>query len=179
MLESQSIRYWCQDETRLGLKTIEHRKLTSVGVKPVGTVQWEFKAYYLYGVVEPQTGESFFYEFSHLDSDCFEEFLKQFSQHYSEDLHILQVDNGSFHKAKKLSIPDNIVLLFQPPHCPELNPIERLWELLLGFLRWGVFSNLDALRAKVREILSSFSAELIASLTGWEYISQALSVARI
>lgn len=30
---------------------------------------------------------------------------------------------GMSHKAKHLQIPDNIILLFQPPHCPELNPI--------------------------------------------------------
>jgi hypothetical protein len=40
------IKYWCQDETRLGLKTIESRKNTAFGVKPRGKVQWNFKAYY-------------------------------------------------------------------------------------------------------------------------------------
>lgn len=95
------IRYWCQDETNLGLKTIEHRKLTLKGIKPLGQVQWERQAYYLYGVVEPNTGESFFYEFSHLDTECFEEFLKLFSREYPQELHIFQLDLGSFHKAKR------------------------------------------------------------------------------
>ena len=120
-------RYWCQDETNLGLKTIEHRKLTLKGIKPVGQVQWERQASYLYGVVEPNTVESFFYEFSHLDTECFEEFLKLFSREYPQELHILQLDLGDFHKAKRLKIPSNIILLFQPDHCPELNPIERFW----------------------------------------------------
>jgi transposase len=105
--------------------------------------------------VEPQTGESFFYEFSHLDTECFEEFLKQFSQQYPQDIHIWQLDNGSFHKAKRLKVPDNILLLFQPSHCPELNPIERLWEHLKGLLSWALFSNLDALRVQVRKHLNS------------------------
>jgi transposase len=142
-------------------------------------VQWEREAYYLYGVVEPQTGESFFYEFSHLDTECFEEYLKQFSQQYPQDIHILQLDNGSFHKAKRLKVPDNILLLFQPSHCPELNPIERLWEHLKGLLSWDWFSNLDALRVQVRKHLSSFTKEVIDSLAGWDYILQALSVAAI
>lgn len=177
--ELRRIRYWCQDETRLGLKTVEHRKLTAFGVKPVGLGQWQRQTYYLYGVVEPKTGESFFYEFSHLDTDCFAEFLKLFSRAYPQDLHIIQLDNGSFHTTQKLSIPQNIVLFFQPAHCPELNPIERLWEHLKSFLSWGLFSNLDELRAKVRQILDSFSQQVIASLTGWEYLLQALSVALI
>jgi transposase len=129
--------------------------------------------------VEPQTGESFFYEFSHLDTECFEEFLKQFSQQYPQDIHIWQLDNGSFHKAKRLKVPDNILLLFQPSHCPELNPIERLWEHLKGLLSWALFSNLDALRVQARKHLNSFNQELVNSLAGWDYILQAVSVAAI
>lgn len=47
------VRFFCQDETRLGLKTLSGRKITSRGVKPVGKVQWKFQSTYLYGVVEP------------------------------------------------------------------------------------------------------------------------------
>jgi hypothetical protein len=45
----KGIKYWCQDETRIGLKTIERKRITALGVKPIGKVQWNFKAYYLYG----------------------------------------------------------------------------------------------------------------------------------
>ncbi|WP_019487690.1 helix-turn-helix domain-containing protein [Kamptonema formosum] len=38
-------QYWCQDETRIGLKTIERKRITALGVKPIGKVQWNFKAY--------------------------------------------------------------------------------------------------------------------------------------
>ena len=34
-------------KTRIGLKTIERKKNTARGVKPIGLVQWNFKAYYL------------------------------------------------------------------------------------------------------------------------------------
>jgi len=45
--KKRPLRYWSQDETRLGLKTIERRKVTAYGVKPIGKVQWKFVAYYL------------------------------------------------------------------------------------------------------------------------------------
>ncbi|MBF2022226.1 MAG: transposase [Hydrococcus sp. C42_A2020_068] len=45
-------------------------------------------------------------------------------------LNVLQVDNGLFDRAKRLQIPENIVLLFQPAYSPELNPRERVWEHL-------------------------------------------------
>ena len=42
--------------------------------------QWNFKAYYLYGAVAPQTGESFWLEFSHLDGICFQMFLDKLAK---------------------------------------------------------------------------------------------------
>jgi hypothetical protein len=65
----KQVSYWCQDETRLGLKTIQGKKLTLKGIKPIGKVQWEFDYYYVYGLVEPRGGRTFFLEFSHLNTD--------------------------------------------------------------------------------------------------------------
>jgi putative transposase len=130
-------------------------------------------------VVEPKTGESFFYEFSHLDTICFEEFLKQLSQHYPDDFQIIQVDQGTFHQTSWLTIPDNIILNFHPSHSPELNPIERLGKELKKSLRWQLFSNLDELRDAVRKILARLNQTIIASVTGWNFILEALYVAGI
>jgi hypothetical protein len=58
---SGSVQFFCEDETRIGLKTINGRKITARGVKPKGKVQWQFKATYLYGVVDSATGEHPFY----------------------------------------------------------------------------------------------------------------------
>lgn len=60
MSNTGKIRFLCEDETRLGLKTISGRKITAKGVKPYGKVQGQFQATYIYGVVEPKTGEHFF-----------------------------------------------------------------------------------------------------------------------
>ena len=49
------------------------RLITACGTKPIGQWQWLFKAFWLYGAVEPATGESFFLEFSHVDTDCYQE----------------------------------------------------------------------------------------------------------
>jgi transposase len=173
------LRYWCQDETRFGLKTIQRRRLTLKGIKPVGKVQWQYKTFYLYGVVEPKSGESFFFEFCHLDTICFEKFLELFSEAYPEDLHIIQVDNGSFHSSLQLHIPDNIILLFQPSHTPQVNPIERLWEEIKEELSWELFDNLEALKVAVEKILAKLSQKVIASVTGWDFILEALSVSGI
>jgi len=51
----------CQDETRLGLKTIAGRWYCSPIVKPVGLSRVLCNNFYLYGVVEPLTGYNFFF----------------------------------------------------------------------------------------------------------------------
>jgi hypothetical protein len=173
------LRYFAQDESRFGLKTMVGRLITALGVKPLGTWQWQFKAFWLYGAVEPTTGERFFLEFSHVDSECYQRFLDAFSAQYSDSLNILQVDNGAFHKAKSLRIPDNIILLFQPAYCPELNPIERLWQHLKKDLCWELFKDITQLQTKVDELLNNLTHETVASVTGFSFIQEALSVSGI
>ena len=34
----KGLKYWYQDETRIGLKTIERKKITALGIKPIGKV---------------------------------------------------------------------------------------------------------------------------------------------
>ncbi|OWY69961.1 hypothetical protein B7486_18555 [cyanobacterium TDX16] len=169
----------CQDETRWSLTTVCRRLITASGVKPVGKMQWVCDGFWLYGVVDPHSGDRFFWEFSHLDGVCFQRFLEQFAQQHANESHIIQLDRASAHIAKSVRPPDNVVLLFQPSHAPELNPIERLWEHLKDSLSWELFENLDELRHKVREHLENLTQTTVRSLTGWEYIRDALFVAGI
>jgi transposase len=171
------VRFFCEDETRIGLKTISGRKITAKGIKPQGKVQWQFKATYLYGVVEPSTGESFFYEFTHLNSDCFQVFLDLVSEQYKDSILIMQLDQAGAHKAKRLKLPANIILLFQPSHAPETNPIERVWQHFKLGLRWQLPKDLDALRLLMRTRLETMTQTVIASIVGWHSILDALSVA--
>jgi hypothetical protein len=94
------VKYWCQDETIIGLKTIERKKNTALGVKPIGLVQWNFKVYYLSGAVAPQTGESLWLEFSHLDGMCFQLCLDKLAEKYPAHLNVVQLDNEKFHQSK-------------------------------------------------------------------------------
>ena len=175
----QKVRFFCGDETRLGLKTISGRKITARGIKPIGKVQWQYLATYLYGIVEPSTGEHFFFEFTHLNSTCFQVFLDLVSQQFADSVLIIQLDNGGFHKAKRLKIPKNIILMFQPPHSRELNPIEQVWQHLKRGLRWKLPASLDELRECIRERLEGMTEQVIASIIRREYILEALSVAEI
>jgi len=122
---------------------------------------------------------------------------KWFSAKYPDNLHIFQVDNGRLHTwssvlrnsipelaldrlpRSELEIPENIILLFQPAYCPQVNPIERLWKEIKKLLKWELFDHLDELRNKLAQVLSHLTPSVVASVTGWDFILEALFVAGI
>ena len=167
---------------------ISGRLITAKGVKPLGLNQWQRDNFYLYGVVEPESGYSFFYEFSHLDSDCFQRFLDLLAVELGDDVAVMQMDQGAFHRSLALDYPENIIPIFQPSHCqatfwgesspqklaPELNPIERFWEFLKSELQWKNYHCLAQLQQKLTQVLETITPETIASLTSYNFILEAL-----
>lgn len=173
------MRYWSSDESRVGLLNVGGRKLTGLGIKPVGVTQWQFRYRWLYGLVEPSSGESFVLEFSHLDSQCFERFLYEFAAQYPDEVHLIQIDNAGAHRAHHLRTPDNVVLLYQPPYCPEVNPIERLWEDMRRDYTWRRWDELCELQESISNWVNQLSREKVQSLTGWHWLHEGLAEALI
>jgi hypothetical protein len=56
----KNFRYGSQDESRMGMHTIQRIKLTDYGIKAQEKVQWDFTYLWLYGAVEPLSGASCF-----------------------------------------------------------------------------------------------------------------------
>jgi transposase len=169
------VRIFCQDESRFGLLPVQRRRMTLSGVKPVGTVQYCFENFSVYGAVEPTTGESFFLELPYLNTVNFQIFLDEFAHHYQDTLNIVLLDNGSCHKAKALVIPDNVACLFLPPYSPELNPIERLWQDVKDQLAWVLPATIEALEHLVETIIRRYAKGAIHSLTAYPYFVQAVN----
>ena len=48
-------------------------------------------------------------------------------------------------------------MIFLPPYCPELNPIERFWHVLKEKVAWLVFDTLQPLKDRVQALLEGFS----------------------
>jgi transposase len=63
--------------------------------------------------------------------------------------------------------------------APELNPIERVWQHLKQDLKSELFDDLEKLRIKIAQLLAQLTPEIAASLTGYDFILNALSVANI
>lgn len=170
---TQPVRLFCQDESRFGLHLPCYRRLTGFGVKPEQVVLPLYEYYWMYAAVEPKTGEAFWLEMPHLNADCFEVFLAQFAQHYAESLNIMLIDGAPAHLAKRIKIPENVLLVRFPPYSPALNPVERLWQDLkrqIDVFDPAVRRTLGGLRDHVAALVRSYTEEALASLTGYPYL---------
>jgi hypothetical protein len=169
------VTVFAQDESRLGLMTIMRRIMTGKGVKPIAPFHHKYQTFYLYGVVEPLTGDHCFFVCSHLDSICFQAVIDQVSATFSDTFTIVRLDRGTFQRAKALEIPQNRSVIFQPPANPELNPIERVWQSLNDRLALKNFAALDELFDAVSTILKGITPETLQSLTGFDYFTIAVN----
>ena len=84
--KGQRLRYLCQDETRLGLKTETGKVIMAFGVKPIAPVLWKRDNFWLYGVVEPLSGWHFCQEYDRLNTQRFQEFIDALSHQLGDDI---------------------------------------------------------------------------------------------
>jgi transposase len=168
------VRVFSQDESRFGLLTIRRRRLTARGVQPIGAVQHDFEWFYVYGAVEPTTGDRFFLELPYLNAEMFQLFLDAFAQAFPDSLNILVLDNSGAHTAQRLTLPRNVRLVFLPPYCPELNPIERVWRDLKDDVAWRQFADLNAQQEYLGHLLQAYEAATLQSLSGYAYLVEAI-----
>ncbi len=171
---TRPVRVFSQDESRFGLLTVRRRRLTARGVQPIGQVQHVFEWFYVYGAVEPVTGDRFFLELPDLNAEMFQIFVDLFAEAFPDSLNILLLDNSGAHTAQQLTLPANICLVFLPPYCPELNPIERLWRDLKDMLAWLQFPDLDGQQAYVGDLLQAYEAPTLQALTSYTYLVEAI-----
>src|SRR5262245_41959058 len=57
---------------------------------------------------------------------------------------ILLVDQAGWHMSTRLVVPANITIILLPPKCPELNPVENVWQFMReNWLSNRVFKSYD------------------------------------
>lgn len=100
-------------------------------------------------------------------------FLKQVSDDLTNYFVLMLVDQADWHKSTEIKVPENIRLIEQPSHSPELNPSEHLWE----DLRENEFHNealgsLDQVEHALCEGLRRIEAdpEALSSMTLFPYL---------
>lgn len=165
------MRYLCQDETRMGLKSETGKVITATAVKPVVQLQWQRQNFFLYGVVEPLSGWHFTQEYSDLDTEDFQEFIDALSKQLGEDIAVIQLDRR---RAGAIRWAKNLIPICQPAHSPELNPIERVWQFIKAQLKGERFATLQQFRERLAQVFEQITPERIISLSLYDFILEAL-----
>jgi len=104
------------------------------------------------------------------NTDTFQSFLNEFSQHLPEEFKIVLLDNGAFHKAQRLIIPNNIYLLFIPPYSPELNPSEKIWWKMKRAFSGKLHKTLDKVSEFIKNQVLSITKEQVTNTCAFEFI---------
>jgi len=110
-----------------------------------------------------------------LDQNHVQLFLDEFARARPDTLNVLLLDTARSHTAKRLRVPENVILLFQPPYAAEVNPVERVWEDLKQDLAWECFATLADRQARIVELVHAYDAATLHSLTAYPYLIQALN----
>jgi transposase len=84
------------------------------------------------------------------------------------------LDNGAFHKAKKLKIPDNIKLIFLPPYSPELNPAVKMWASLKRTFANKLFKSLEEISLFIDNAAKKINKDMVISTCAYKYIFYSL-----
>ena len=160
------VRIWAGDEARFGLQPCLRKAWVTRGVRAHKNSRCRYDWQYIRGALQVGGGGSEFLYTNRSDGDVSAAFLRQISDRDPYAIHIVIWDGASFHPGNSdPRIPDNVVVLRQPPCSPELNPVEKLWDMLRDWLcnrRWESLEDLlDAatfwlrkFRGEPRRILS-------------------------
>jgi transposase len=152
------------------LFTRNGKGLTAKGIKPVCLFQQVFQSLYLFGAFSPITGDHFELEMPHCNTDTFQIFLNEFSEKSPDEFKILLLDNGAFHKAERLIIPENIALLFIPPYSPELNPSEKIWWKMKRAFSGKLHKTLDNVSQFIKNEVTILTNELVKKTCSYDFV---------
>ncbi len=105
------------------------------------------------------------------NSEAFQIFLDELAKQDPDEYKIIVLDNGAFHKAKSLIIPDNIKLLFLPPYSPELNPAEKIWQHIKRKFTNKYFKDLNQISDFFTNTIQNMNVDIIKSICSFNYIN--------
>lgn len=118
------------DEGRFGLQSTVTRVWAKRGEPLQMKVQQGYKSFYIYSCVSPHSGVSFSLFLPEVNTEMMNLFIEELAKAYPERDLLIILDQAGWHKAKDLTVPENISFVFLPPYSPELNPVEKLWQWL-------------------------------------------------
>ncbi len=139
---------WAEDEHRLGLIPIGRRVWAPRGTRPTAPNDRHYQWLYVYGLVRPTTGQSWWCLLPTVSTAAMSVALAEFARDEGIDAAhraVIVWDGAGWHTSGTLVVPDGIDLVRLPPYSPELQPAERLWPLVNEAVANRAFADLDEL----------------------------------
>jgi transposase len=142
------VETWGTDEHRVGLKPILRWVWAPAGQRPLAPVWHRYEWVYLVGFIHPPSGRVAWYLVPRISLEIFAAVLALFAQEQQVGrgkIILLTLDGAGWHASANLKVPEGIVLEFQPPYSPEVQPAEHLWPLCDEALANEAFKTIDDL----------------------------------
>ncbi len=157
-----------QDEGRFGRISTCRRAWVPSGVRPRAPRQVVRESSYVFAALAPAQGRLTSLILPAANTTMMNLFLEHVAHEFGDHFIIMQIDRAGWHHANALIIPENIRLLPQPAHSPELNPVEHIWDdLREKHFHNHVFPSLDTVEATLVDGLRELMAdqERVRSMT--------------
>lgn len=125
-----------------------------VGQRPIAPSDRRYQWLWVYGLLRPTTGESWWCLLPTISTEAVSAALAAFAQDLGIDAThrvVLVWDGAGGHTSSRLVLPEGIDLVSLPPYSPELQPAERLWPLVNEAVANRRFADLDDLEAVLVE----------------------------
>jgi transposase len=172
------VRIWVLDECRFGLHSFARKVWTLRGHRPVAPSQQKFTWEYVHGALECSQGQAVFSYLPVVTKEACTLFMKQISQSEPGAQHIVLQDGAGFHlRPGDEALPANVQVVMLPAYSPELNPVERLWDVLKDNVCNQAFGNIRSLRQSLTPTLKSYwsDADKVLRLIGRNWLSQTVN----
>jgi transposase len=166
----QAVRLWVLDEHRYGLLPVIRRVWARRGVRVHAPYATRYQWGYLHEAMEVDGENGMETLFTPcIDRDVHALFLQQIAQRDPQALHVIIQDQAGFHlPVDDARLPANVRLLPLPPYSPELNPVEKLGDLVKDEVCNRLYPSLQRLENRIIAALRPWrtDARRVAALIG-------------
>ena len=139
------IEIWWQDEARVGQKNGITRRWARRGSRPSAPKDQRTKSAYIYGAICPAEGKAAGLVLPRCNTEGMTLHLAEIAATVAPGAHaVLLLDQARWHGSGALIVPPNITLMPLPSKCPELNPVENIWQFMRdNWLSNRIFKSYD------------------------------------
>ena len=130
-IDTADIEVWFGDQPRIGQKNKITRRWARRGTRPAARRDQRTASTYIFGAICPKDGKGAALLLPRCNTAAMSLHLAEIATAIPPGMHaVLLVDQAGWHLSRELVVPPNITLVPLPPKCPELNPIENIWQFM-------------------------------------------------